>query len=89
MCILLMYKLGRKWSPFQKNINYSANVSGKRLKILEKTGKNQGISHGKKCRYPEKCSSFSNFTHCTIKSSSIKFDKLKHGMNSFIVTDKL
>ena len=39
MCILLIHKLGSKWSPFQKNINYSSNVSGKRSKIMEKSGK--------------------------------------------------
>ena len=53
MCFLLIYKLGSKWSLFQNNINYSSNVPGKRSKILEKSGKNQGISHGKKCRYPD------------------------------------
>ena len=43
-----------------------SNVSGKRLKILEKSGKNQGIPCGKKCRYPELCAkdvSFGDLNH--------------------------
>ena len=52
MCFLLIYTLGSKWRPFQKDIIYSSNVSGKRSKILEKSGKNQGIPCGEKCRYP-------------------------------------
>ena len=36
----------------KKIVIYSANVSEKRSKILEKSGKNQGIPCGKKCGYP-------------------------------------
>ena len=33
---LLLYTLDRNWGPFQKNIIYSSNVSGKGKKFLKK-----------------------------------------------------
>ena len=43
--------LGSKWRPFQKKYYfYYSNVSRKMLKILEKSGKSQGMPSGTKCR---------------------------------------
>ena len=39
VCFLSTHMLSSKWRPFQTNIIYYSNVSGKMLKILEK---NQG-----------------------------------------------
>ena len=41
---------GSKWRPHRKIHIYYSNVSGKRSKILEKSGENQGIPSGTKCR---------------------------------------
>ena len=49
MCVI--HTPGSNWRPFEKKI--CSNVSGNRLKILEHSGKNQGIPSGKKCRYPD------------------------------------
>ena len=38
---MLIHTLGGKQRPFDKNIIYYSNMSGKRSKILEKSGKNQ------------------------------------------------
>ena len=51
MCILLTYKLGSKWSPFQKNIIRQMCLE-KGKKFWKSQEKNQGILRGKKCRYP-------------------------------------
>ena len=49
VCFLLIHTLGGKWRPFQKDIIYYSNVSGKGSKILEKSGN----SVRTKCRYPD------------------------------------
>ena len=50
MCFLLIHMPGSKWRPHRKIHIYYSNVSGKRLKILEKLGKTRGILSGTKCR---------------------------------------
>ena len=42
--------LGSNWRLFQKNVICYSNMSGKMSKILEKSGKSQGIPSGAKCR---------------------------------------
>ena len=56
---LLIHTLGGKQRPFHKNVIYFSKMSGKRSKILEKSGKNQGISSGRKSGNPDVfCSGF-------------------------------
>ena len=50
---MLIQTLGGKQRPFNKKIIYYSNMSGKRSTILEKSGKNQGISSGRKSGNPD------------------------------------